>query len=99
MIAIDEHKSIPELIHHVFSFAAYESCGKCTPCRLGAPRVEKLFHTFMAGRVGTASDKSEWNDVIAALKLTSLCGLGSGLAEFAESIRHYYSEEVQPCFK
>ena len=35
VIAFDEHTSIPELIHHVFSFAAYESCGKCTPCRLG----------------------------------------------------------------
>ena len=99
VIAIDEHTSIPELIHHVFSFAAYESCGMCTPCRLGAPRVEEIFRAIMAGQAGTTSDQTEWNDIVDALKLTSLCGLGTGLAEFAESILRHFPAEAQLCFK
>ena len=99
VIAFDEHTPIPQLIHHVFSFAAYESCGKCTPCRLGAPRLEEIFYSIIGGRTGTISEQAECNDVVAALKLASLCGLGTGLADFAESILHHFSAEVRPCFK
>ena len=43
IVAFDEHTSIPELVDHVFSFGAYESCGKCTPCRIGSRRIEEIF--------------------------------------------------------
>ncbi len=99
VIAFDEHTSIPELIQHVFSFAAYESCGKCTPCRLGAPRIEQIFRSIIGSRLGSMSERAEWCDIVAALKLTSLCGLGTGLADFAESILRHFPAEVQPCFK
>jgi formate dehydrogenase iron-sulfur subunit len=99
VIAFDEHTSIPELVQHVFSFGAYESCGKCTPCRLGAARVEQIFE--QVGNVGVATNREqrEWTEIVAALKLASLCGLGTGLAEFAESILRYYPAEVAQCFK
>ena len=42
VIALDEHTTILELLHHVFSFGAYESCARCTPCRLGARHVERM---------------------------------------------------------
>ena len=99
VIAFDEHTAIAELVHHVCSFVAYESCGKCTPCRLGARRAEELFHSIMSGRAGTILERAEWTDVVEVLKLTSLCGLGTGLAEFAESILRHYSAELQSCFK
>lgn len=98
VIAFDEHTSIPELVRHVFSFGAYESCGKCTPCRLGAARIENIFNRVATGKLGTATEQVEWQEIVAALKFASLCGLGSGLAEFAESILRYYSEELRPCF-
>jgi NADH:ubiquinone oxidoreductase subunit F (NADH-binding) len=97
IVAFDEYTTIPELVHHVFSFAAYESCGKCTPCRLGSSRIAELFR---AASLATAvCEPSEWNDIVAALRLASLCGLGTGLAEFAESILRHYSAELRPCFK
>ena len=37
--------------------------------------------------------------LVTALKLASLCGHGTGLARFAESILRYYPSEVEPCFK
>ena len=108
VIAFDEHTSIPELVRHVFSFGAYESCGKCTPCRLGAARIEGIFTQNIRGnKAGTTrselghatrSEQAEWQEIVWALKLASLCGLGTGLAEFADSILRYYSEDLRPCF-
>ncbi len=98
VIAFDEHTSVRELVHHVFSFAAYESCGKCTPCRLGAARGEAIFAQALAhGRAPTA-DKQEWTELVELLRATSLCGHGGGLAEFAASILRHYPEELAACF-
>ena len=98
IVAFDEHTSIPDLVQHVFSFGAYESCGKCTPCRRGSGRVEELFRRALAGQAAPA-DLQECRDLVTALKLTSLCGHGTGLARFAESILRYYPTEIEPCFK
>jgi NADH:ubiquinone oxidoreductase subunit F (NADH-binding) len=98
VVAFDEHTSIPALVEHVFSFGAYESCGKCTPCRNGSGRVEEIFTNALAGDAPKA-DLRECRDLVAALKLASLCGHGTGLARFAESILRYYPQEIEPCFK
>jgi NADH:ubiquinone oxidoreductase subunit F (NADH-binding) len=98
VVAFDEHTSIPELMEHVFSFGAYESCGKCTPCRSGSGRVEEIFANALGGDA-TKADLQECRELLVALKLASLCGHGTGLARFAESILRYYPTEVEPCFK
>ena len=98
VVAFDEHTSIPELVEHVFSFGAYESCGKCTPCRSGSGRIKDIFTNAVAGDA-TKADLQECRDLVTALKLTSLCGHGTGLARFAESILRYYPTEIEPCFK
>ena len=98
VVAFDQHTSIPDLVENVFSFGAYESCGKCTPCRSGSGRVEEIFANAIAGDA-TKADLQECRDLVTALKLASLCGHGTGLARFAESILRYYPTEVEPCFK
>jgi len=98
IVAFDEHTSIPDLMEHVFSFGSYESCGKCTPCRSGSGRVEEIFASAIAGRA-TRADLQECRELVVALKLASLCGHGTGLARFAESILNYYPAEIEPCFK
>jgi NADH:ubiquinone oxidoreductase subunit F (NADH-binding) len=98
VVAFDEHTSIPELMEHVFSFGAYESCGKCTPCRSGSGRIEEIFANAGAGDA-TQADLQEGRDLVIALKLASLCGHGTGLARFAESLLKYYPQEIEPCFK
>ena len=60
--------------------------------------VEQLFQRIAAGRVGTTSEREECLDVLAALKLASLCGLGSGAADFAESVMRHYGKEFSSCF-
>ena len=96
VIAFDEHTSIPDLVRHVFSFGAYESCGKCLPCRLGSRRVEQILQPATGGK--PAESKAEWEEIVSALKLASLCGMGTGLAEFAESIQRHYGKELESWF-
>lgn len=99
VIAFNEHTTIPELIEYIFSFAAFESCGKCTPCRLGTRRVQRLFENILLSHRPLKDGRREWDELIAALKLTSLCGLGTGVAEFAESISRHYERELNEWLK
>lgn len=93
IVAFDQHTSIAALVRHVFAFGAYESCGKCTPCRLGARRVEDIFATATR----SPAQEGEWREIVDALKWTSLCGHGGGLAAFAASVLRHYPAELEPC--
>jgi NADH:ubiquinone oxidoreductase subunit F (NADH-binding) len=110
VVAIDEHTSIAELVHHVFGFGAYESCGKCTPCRVGAARIEAMLGAALAGGLRSehlglpaleaelaATSGREWRTTVAALASTSLCGHGSGLAAFARSAMAHFGEDIDRC--
>ncbi len=98
VVAFDEHTSIAALVQHVFSFGAYESCGKCTPCRLGSRRVEEIFTRLATGHHTPKPDATEWREIVNALRMTSLCGHGIGLGVFAESVLRYYGKELAACF-
>jgi NADH:ubiquinone oxidoreductase subunit F (NADH-binding) len=98
IIAFDERTSIPELVRYVFEFAASESCGKCPPCRLGCRRVQQIFDDIVKGQPAAPAVRRELIDILVALKLTSLCGLGSGAAEFADSVMLHYATELESCF-
>lgn len=97
VVAFDEHTSIPELMHHVFRFSSYESCGKCTPCREGSYRIEQLLSRVVAGTPCTSAEEQEFESIVKALADTSVCGLGTGLADFARSALRHYAEEWTPC--
>lgn len=97
IIAFDYHTSIVALMHHVFEFAAYESCGKCTPCRVGSERVRMFLHDVLNNGAANHWDKVTCEQIIHALRDTCLCGLGSGLAEFAESCLRYFGKELELC--
>ncbi len=97
VVAIDEHTSIPELVHHVFEFAADESCGKCTPCRVGGRRIERALARALPGGGGLPVDRREWKSIVAALANTSLCGLGVGLSELASSVTRHFEKEFSAC--
>ncbi|HZP43960.1 MAG TPA: NADH-ubiquinone oxidoreductase-F iron-sulfur binding region domain-containing protein [Candidatus Binatia bacterium] len=95
VIAFDEHTSIRALVHHVFAFGADESCGRCTPCRLGTRAVADM----VAKRSPAAAwDAGRFEAIASALHATSLCGHGTGLGEFARSVLRHYREELSACF-
>jgi formate dehydrogenase iron-sulfur subunit len=97
VVAFDENTTIAELVHHVFAFGAYESCGKCTPCRVGSGEVEATFAQVLdEGRA--SGPRRSFDGIVAALHSTSLCGHGSGLAEFAQGVARNFPEELDSCF-
>ncbi len=98
VIAFDARTSIAALVRHLFSFAAYESCGKCTPCRLGSRRVEDIFNCITTDNRAPKPAAAEWRNIVSALRRTSLCGHGTGLGIFAESVLRHYDEELAACF-
>ncbi len=95
IVAFNEKTSIRDLIAHVSSFVAYESCGKCTPCRLGSRIVENIFSVNHKGIPWTKNDYEILSDTLLE---TSLCGLGGGLGEFLKSAASNYRQEVDACF-
>jgi NADH:ubiquinone oxidoreductase subunit F (NADH-binding) len=97
VVAVDERTSIPELVRHVAAFAAAESCGKCTPCRLGTRRMERMVHTALTNGRPEPGAHAAWRALIPALADTSLCGHGSGFADFAASIERYFGSELDRC--
>jgi NADH:ubiquinone oxidoreductase subunit F (NADH-binding) len=94
VVAFDGHTSIAELAHHVFRFGAYESCGTCTPCRVGAARVEAVFRAALEAPPLAATAATEWREIVDVLAATSLCGHGTGLAAFARSLMVHYGTEL-----
>lgn len=86
VIAFDARTSPHELAREVSRFAAEESCGKCTPCRLGAPRLQHLHAQESAGAIPETRSTGEVEALTEALIRTSLCGLGRGLGQFNRSL-------------
>lgn len=91
VVAFDASMPIRDLVEHVLSFAAYESCAKCTPCRIGNAA---LVDAIRSNRL----DRETWQAIVRALSRTSLCGLGTGAAEFAQSVSRYFGKELESCF-
>jgi len=98
VIAFDHSTSIAALVHHVLSFGASESCGKCTPCRLGTRRLEEIFARAAGLAEGPGTIRAEVEELIAVLRQASLCGHGVGLGDFAASALRYFGKELDACW-
>jgi NADH:ubiquinone oxidoreductase subunit F (NADH-binding) len=96
VVAFDARTPVMELARHVFGFGAAESCGICTPCRVGVAAVEALLASALAGK-RPAGARARFDEVVEALGAASLCGHGTGLAAFARSLVRHYPDEVTRC--
>ncbi len=75
IVVFDKETDMVELARHYMTFTAEESCGKCTPCRIGSARGRELLERIEAGR-GTAGDLALLADLGETMKATSLCAHG-----------------------
>jgi formate dehydrogenase iron-sulfur subunit len=76
IVVFDHETDMVELARHYMTFTADESCGKCTPCRIGSVRARELLERIDAGR-GTAADMALLADLGETMKATSLCAHGA----------------------
>lgn len=91
MIVMDEDDCMPAVAKFYLEFTAEESCGKCTPCRVGTKRLLEILEKIVAGK-GKEEDLVTLEELGNTIKDTALCGLGqtapnpvlSTLKEFKE---------------
>jgi formate dehydrogenase iron-sulfur subunit len=91
VVVFDDTVDMAQMARHAFAFCAHESCGKCTPCRVGSARgVEILDRMKGAGYSARAGELALIEDLCHTMAEGSLCGLG-GMTPFPvrSALRHF----------
>ena len=93
LIAIDDRMPAADLLRHIWSFAAAESCGTCAPCRIGSGRGFALAERIIAG---DRSALGEQQPLLDTLSTASMCAFGRGVPDSIRSLLRVYAEELSP---
>ena len=75
MVVMDETSCMVAIAKFYLEFTCEESCGKCTPCRVGNKRLCEILDKITKGN-GTMKDLEDLRNLAAVIKDTALCGLG-----------------------
>jgi formate dehydrogenase iron-sulfur subunit len=75
VVAFDDTVDMAQMARYAMEFCAIESCGKCTPCRIGSTRGVEIIDRIVAGR-DRAADEALLRDLCAPMVGGSLCALG-----------------------
>ena len=75
LIVMDEDTCMVDMARFFLDFTVDESCGKCTPCRIGTHRLLEILDKIIAGN-GTLADLDKLEELATYVKSASLCGLG-----------------------
>ena len=96
VVCIPEAYPMIRYIAHLFEFAAYESCGKCFPCRLGTQRGHEMTRKAIEGAYEI--DKTLFDDLLSTLEKGSLCAHGGGIPLPIRNIAAHFADELTPYF-
>ena len=94
MIVMDEDDCMVNIAKFYLEFTVDESCGKCTPCRIGNKRLHEILTNITEGR-GTQDDLAELQELSNIIKDTSLCGLGQTAPNPVLSTLKYFMDEYK----
>jgi NADH-quinone oxidoreductase subunit F len=89
-LVIDDTVELAALLRRIAAFFRDESCGQCVPCRVGTVRQEEALHRISAGRLrgGMRGEVALLDEVGAAMRDASICGLGQTAYSAIESAIH-----------
>ena len=94
-LVLDPDISLAEALGQYMSHAAGESCGRCTPCRVGTQRLRDLLKSVANGSAPAGAFK-ELEELAEQVSSTSLCGLGQSCARaLLDALRHF-RDELKP---
>ncbi|MBI3828836.1 MAG: SLBB domain-containing protein [Planctomycetes bacterium] len=94
IVVFDQRTDMRVLARHYMEFTADESCGKCTPCRVGSTRAKEILDAAVKGEA-TDEDYALLNELGDTMKSTSLCALGGLAPEPVRTIMQYFGKEFQ----
>jgi len=92
MIVMDEDNCMVDIAKFYLEFTVEESCGKCTPCRIGNKRLLEILTKITNGE-GTEADLETLKELGQTIKDTSLCGLGQTAPNPVLSTMKYFWDE------
>ncbi len=94
MIIMDEETCMVDIARFFMEFTQDESCGKCTPCRIGTRRILEMLQRICDGK-GEPGDIEKLEDLCAQVQKNSLCGLGQGAPNPVVSTLKQFREEYE----
>ncbi len=92
LIVMDDTKCMVNLAKFYLTFTVDESCGKCTPCRIGTKRMLELLEKITKGD-GTIEDVQKLEELANNIPKTAVCGLGQSAPNPVLSTLKYFREE------
>ena len=92
LIVMDEDNCMVDIAKFFLEFTVDESCGKCTPCRMGTMRLLEILNKITSGN-GTLEDIDRLENLCKYIKSASLCGLGQTAPNPVLSTLRYFRDE------
>jgi len=94
LIVMDEDSCMVDIAKFFLEFTEEESCGKCTPCRIGTKRMFDILCKITEGN-GTMEDLDMLEELSGYIKENSLCGLGQTAPNPVQSTLHHFRAEYE----
>ncbi len=94
LIVMDEDNCMVDIAKFFLQFTVDESCGKCTPCRVGTKRLYEILEKITAGN-GTLEDLDRLEELCHYIKENSLCGLGQTAPNPVLSTLRFFRDEYE----
>ena len=98
MIVMDEDNCMVDIARFFLDFTVDESCGKCTPCRIGTRRMLEILERIVEGK-GEDGDIEKLETLAKNIKATALCGLGQTAPNPVLSTLRYFRDEYEAHIK
>ena len=92
LIVMDEDNCMVDIAKFFLEFTVDESCGKCTPCRIGTKRLYEMLEKITSGEA-TMEDLDKMEKLCYYIKDNSLCGLGQTAPNPVLSTLRYFKDE------
>ena len=94
LIVMDEDNCMVDIAKFFLEFTVEESCGKCSPCRIGTRRLYEILEKITQG-LGTLEDLDKLEELGNHIKANSLCGLGQSAPNPILSTLRYFRSEYE----
>ncbi len=94
LIVMDEDNCMVDVARFFLEFTVDESCGKCTPCRIGTRRLLEMLNKITEGK-GTLEDIDKMEELCHYIQQNSLCALGQTAPNPVLSTLKYFRDEYE----
>ncbi|GAB4493996.1 MAG: NADH-quinone oxidoreductase subunit NuoF [Anaerolineales bacterium] len=94
LIIMDDETCMVDMARFFMEFTQEESCGKCTPCRVGTKHLLEIHEKICAGK-GEPSDLERLDELCVEITKNSLCGLGQGAPNPVISMLKHFRREYE----